>query len=593
MTYHDTDPQDLAWQPGAEPGIDTAAEDEHLPKNINDIRANCQINIIDFSTDPRLPPHITQTDNDNLQKALDQEPAKKYECRWVSVNGISWDVIKCLGNHYNLHRLAIEDVIFQRSRTKVDWYADQACIILTLQKLVMLHHCDDDDDDCHCMEPIVDSDSDEKSLAAHHQKMQKMWWWQRLQRRKEKKAKRKSHLPYSLDKDDNGRVDEFITAHSGPSADSPLRQIRTLHRYEGSKIPAHTEFMEKHSTLAPECRAVSVEQVSIFLLDKNTVVSFFEQSAEDVEKPILLRLSSAETMLRRSGDASLLLQAIIDTIVDLAAPVRDAYNRARKELQVDAMINPNITTSRALHIFGEEIDMLQNLVKPIVNLVNAIRDHNTSGQGRQGHGVLATMPPFGASPSMEPRSTNTTLEEEEDSMSAKSEKIGDQRQRAPIFNRTVSGYKRAPPLQRSTTEAASSVSITPLAHTYFGDVLDHCISLIQALEQMDASATNISTLIFNTVGARTNNFMMILAVVTVLFAPLTFISGYFGQNFDSGHGINHPFSFFWYVAIPVLVVFMLLVFATMLWDNIRDWFSKRGIRAHRHRRNKMRKREYY
>lgn len=72
---------------------------------------------------------------------------------------------------------------------------------------------------------------------------------------------------------------------------------------------------------------------------------------------------------------------------------------------------------------------------------------------------------------------------------------------------------------------ATSVTITPLAHTYFGDVLDHCITMIQAFEQMDASASNISTLIFNTVGAKTNNFMMILAVVTVGFAPLTFITG--------------------------------------------------------------------
>ena len=101
---------------------------------------------------------------------------------------------------------------------------------------------------------------------------------------------------------------------------------------------------------------------------------------------------------------------------------------------------------------------------------------------------------------------------------------------------------------------------------------------------MDASASNISTLIFNTVGAKTNNFMMILAVVTVFFAPLTFISGYFGMNFASGSGLAHPFAYFWIVAIPSLVAFMLVVFATMLWDNIRDFIAKRGIRAVRRSR---------
>ncbi len=112
--------------------------------------------------------------------------------------------------------------------------------------------------------------------------------------------------------------------------------------------------------------------------------------------------------------------------------------------------------------------------------------------------------------------------------------------------------------------------------------------MIQTLEQMDASAANISTLIFNTVGARTNNFMMILAVVTVFFSPLTFISGYFGMNFSNGSGLDHPFRFFWWIAIPTLCIFMGLVFGVMLWSNIKDFVQKKGIRQHRSRRNAAR-----
>lgn len=75
--------------------------------------------------------------------------------------------------------------------------------------------------------------------------------------------------------------------------------------------------MEKHSALAEEDLVVSVEQVAIFLMADNTVISFFEHSGSDVETPIVQRLNSPETMLRRSADASLLVQAIIDAIVDL------------------------------------------------------------------------------------------------------------------------------------------------------------------------------------------------------------------------------------------------------------------------------------
>ena len=537
-TYHEPEANEPAWQPGAEPGIDASGDEDNVPPEVKALKARCDISIIDFSDDDVR--HL-QADNESLPKVLEEPRPDDMPCRWISVNGLSWDVIRCLGKRYHLHRLAIEDVAHTKSRTKVDWYADHACIILTLQKLVRLHQDAEIDDE------------------GNHDR-NKRHFWQRNQ-----KKVNDSELSYHLDKDGDGQIDEFVNAHSGTSEDAPIRQVRTLHRYESGKIPEHTEFMEKHSTLASEDLAVSVEQVSIFLLADNTVISIFEQSAEDVEEPIRKRLNSPETMLRRSCDGSLLCQAIIDAIVDLAVAVKDAYNKARKELQVDAMVNPNIATSRSLHIFGEEIDMLQNIFKPIVHLINALRDHNSE-----------PLPATGLMTSSEDKPTPL-----------KSDKTKRDREGAPTYGRKLSEYNRIGPLRRTNT--ATSVSITPLAHTYFGDVLDHALMIIQSLEQMDASATNISSLIFNTVGAKTNNFMMILAVVTVLFSPLTFISGYFGMNFSSGNGLRHPFAFFWVVAMPTLVVFTLLIFMTMSWDPIKDWTAKLGLRSHRSKRNKARR----
>ena len=567
-TYRIPHMKEETLQPGAEPGIDPTLDDEKLPAAVRNLKARCQINVIDYSGDPDVPPRHLHANNDDVAVVLEEPRPAEYTCRWICVNGLSWDVIKSLSNMFHLHQLAIEDMAHTHTRTKVDWYTDHACIVLTLQKLVRLHWHDDSDEGCDCMDATDNADPASEKLGNPMSTPQlakmkrKKSWWQKWFR---PRSQRKSQLPYHVDVDDDGKIDEFVNAHTGISEDTPIRAVRTLHRYESAQIPEHTAFMEKHSTLSPEDLAVSVEQVSIFLLGYNTVISFFEQSAEDIERPLLERINSTETMLRRGADASLLLQAIIDAIVDLATPIRDAYNQARKELQVDAMVNPNIATSRALHIFGEEIDMLQNLIKPIVHLVGAIRDHNSDAP--------AGSPPAPVSPLAEEGSRTDEHKPNRDSPAT--------------FNRSVTGYKRPTPLRRKT--AASSVTISPLAHTYFGDVQDHCISLIQALEQMDASASNISTLIFNTVGARTNNFMMILAVVTVFFAPLTFISGYFGQNFSNGDGLDHPFAFFWIVSLPVLIVFMGLVFGFMLWDNIRDWFSKRGIRAHRSRRNKDRR----
>ncbi|CAK1361846.1 hypothetical protein CB0940_02827 [Cercospora beticola] len=553
--YHEPDhvTEHEHFQPGAEPGVDTAAEDDKIPSHLKKLKNDCDINIIDFSDEnvSRI-----RCDNQSLARALEIPRGDEFPCRWISVNGLSWDVIRLLGNKYNLHRLAVEDLVHTKTRTKVDWYADHAFIVLTLQKLVRMHQHKGRNEKCSCADGDNSSDDDEEEIdekfEKHGQQRQGFWkrWW---------KPRQTNVLPTYLDRDRDGKIDEYVNAHSGLSEKSPIKAVRTLHRYESAQIPEHTAWMEKHSALAQEDLAVSVEQVSIFLLADNSVISFFEHSAEDVEEPILERLHSQETMLRRSCDASLITQAIIDAIVDLAVPVRDAYNKSRKELQIDAMTNPNIRTSRALHIFGEEIDMLQNLFKPIVHLVNSLRDH-----GAPSATISNTMLPTG--------STTSASEQAPSFLPNPSSR---DREGAPAAIRLNSEYrKRAPGRPYS-----ASVTITPLAHTYFGDVLDHCITMIAALEQMDASANNISTLIFNTVGANTNRYMFVLAIVTVFFAPLTFISGYFGMNFASGAGLAHPFSFFWVVAAPALVAFMVLVFGVMLWEQIGAWGTRRGIKA--------------
>ncbi|KAF7189085.1 Cobalt/magnesium transport protein CorA [Pseudocercospora fuligena] len=560
-TYHEPEISDASgWQPGAEPGVDTSAEDDKIPPHLIKLKTECDINVIDFS-DQNI--HESRCTNADLEAILSIPRTEELPCRWISVNGLSWDVIRLLGNRYNLHRLAIEDLIHTKTRTKVDWYAEQAYVVLTLQKLVRLHQHRGRNDKCTCTSGMDSSDEEEIDEKFEALGKKKSFLQNLRDRMGLGPPPPRNTLPQYMDRDHDGKVDEFVSAHSGISDESPVKAIRTLHRYESAQIPEHTAWMERHSALAQDNLAVSVEQVSIFLLSDNSVISFFEHSADDVERPILNRLNSPETMLRRSCDASLLLQAIIDAVVDLATPVRDAYNKSRKELQIDAMTNPNIKTSRALHIFGEEVDMLQNLFKPIVHLVNSLRDHNSEPPPGL---VSAPMPSVEHHRPKSPGSKRN-------------------REGVPAVMRQVSDFRR---IAMKRADYATSVTITPLAHTYFGDVLDHCITMIQALEQMDASAGNISTLIFNTVGAQTNNFMMILAVVTVFFAPLTFISGYFGMNFASGHGLAHPFAFFWIIAIPILVVFMLLVFGFMLWDKIRDFLARRGVKARWHKRTTRR-----
>ena len=543
--YHEPDRPN--YQPGAEPGIDAAAET--VEPRLEAVHEHCDIDIIDYSDEHML---CVQTDNDNLKEALEEPRPDDMPCRWISVNGLSWDVIKVLGNKYNLHRLAIEDLLNTRSRTKVDWYSDHAFLILTLQKLVRIHS-HDKHEECDC--PHMPYEATDGSPNVYDDQPKRVKTWRKAFNSAKAHTSKDPVLPRYEETDPASKIDDLIKAHSSTDIESPIKPIRTLHRYEGTQNPEHTAFMERHSALAEEDLVVSVEQVAIFLLADNTVISFFEHSGADVEGPIIERLESPETMLRRSADASLLVQAIIDTIVDLGLPVKDAYNKARKDLQIDVLTNPDIETSKSLHIFVEEIDMLQNLFKPIVQLVNALRDHNSEPL------AVKSVPSGVFSHRAQLNHTGT--------------------------DSSTGGLNRKP-LRRMQT-STSSVVITPLAHTYLGDVLDHCITMIQSLEQMDASANNLSDLIFNTVGANTNNFMMILALVTVFFSPLTFISGYFGMNFVRFDSVNeHSDAFFWYVAAPSVLVFMLAVSGQIMWRAIKNRIARLHIQRSRNARSKKR-----
>lgn len=181
---------------------------------------------------------------------------------------------------------------------------------MTLQKLV--HLVDDDDDS-------TDSGSSIRSRKSFYNLRESfMDFW-----RSRKEEHHIEQTPQDPEKETPfGNGGGGPIPRGGPGSFLPETSfLRTLQRYQASGNDARVEFMERHSSLTPYKMAVSAEQVSIFLTADNTVISFFETSAGDIERPIIKRLSTPGTILRESYDASLLVQAITDAIVDLSIPV--------------------------------------------------------------------------------------------------------------------------------------------------------------------------------------------------------------------------------------------------------------------------------
>ena len=155
-------------------------------------------------------------------------------------------------------------------------------------------------------------------------------------------------VPSSVDSDTSTKA--FVSRNGDVPGQKPAIPTRTLQRYHGGPNEERTEYMEKKSALASKGLAVSVEQVSIFLTADNCLVSFFESSAADVETPIVGRLSSQETLLRKSTDASMILQAIIDTIIDLAIQVTTGYQDAVDELELNVLTGELVLLTPELYL---------------------------------------------------------------------------------------------------------------------------------------------------------------------------------------------------------------------------------------------------
>ncbi|KIW03847.1 uncharacterized protein PV09_05146 [Verruconis gallopava] len=483
------------WEePGAEPGIDTSKEPE---SRFSHILQECQITVVDLFED-----HVSkfELDNEGLAAFLKDQPSQEpYKARWINVNRLSYDVITMLQAEYKLHGLAIEDMLSIRGRTKVDWYADHAFIFMTLQKLIKV-------------KPL-DQDVRKAEQAGRRSTFRRMFTRRDdpILGLQNEKLQGKGELGASGYNADGPRP-SAVSASGRPYQNH--ESYRTLQRNKPGQNFERMLYMERNSMLTQKNLAVSVEKVAIFLTANNTVISFFEHSADDIEGPILRRLNSPNTILRTSSDASMMVQAVIDAIVDLAIPVVAAYEDIISELEVDVLTDPEMAHSRRLYIVASELSLLRANLAPISVIISAIRDHQRSA------------------------ARDKALRERE--------------------HHDVTNNPARPGVTRSVTRV-KTVNISETAVTYFGDVEDHIISMSSHLDNMRRTASDLIDLLYNQMGAFQNETMKMLTAVTIFFLPLTFLTGYFGQNFEHFEAIKHSDAFFWMIALPVMAVTMVVL----------------------------------
>jgi magnesium transporter len=107
------------------------------------------------------------------------------------------------------------------------------------------------------------------------------------------------------------------------------------------------------------------------------------------------------------------------------------------------------------------------------------------------------------------------------------------------------------------------------AHDYYRDVYDHLLRIGDGIDGLRDVLTSIHDIYLSAQSNRLNEVVYRLTVVGTIFLPITFITGFFGQNF--GWLVDHIRSeaAFWVLGIGLEVV--------SVWG-LLVWFRRAGVR---------------
>ncbi|KAH7911591.1 hypothetical protein BJ138DRAFT_1062811 [Hygrophoropsis aurantiaca] len=506
---------------GAEPGVDPRRQSAFL--QYGHLRQNSVIELADYST---LRASFGRMTNREFVQLLTDKNAGDRESwvkvRWINVCGISWDVISELAIKYDLHPLALEDVLHQRARTrsKTDYYPRHLFIRVLCHTLA---HSDANSD--ASVSKFIPSDDDNLSNP----------------RRRATSPGQMTSFDYNRSKEGGSDIDEEEsntvlgsstpghTTWRGRSSRSRKGGIVKRRGYgqmammHNTDLEAPTQTAEKPPTigfgqrkdtaarrrrekaqasleeLKKEGRVnVNIQPISIFLLRDGTVISIMPQDYLDFAAPIIARLRQKDTGLRASADPSMLVQSLLDLVVDSAMEVVDAYHEKVLELEHAVLLKPNMKVVQQLHILSGDLTLHKRTLEPLKTVIYGLRRYDLDR-------CAALVDPHGTHGNVPAK---------------------------------VEGF------------------MSHKSKIYLADVYDHMEYILTSLDMFAGIAENLINFTFNVKSYEMNEVMRRLTLATIIFLPLTLLTGYFGMNFDYMWAIQHNHSdvVFWIIALPVMAI---------------------------------------
>jgi magnesium transporter len=136
------------------------------------------------------------------------------------------------------------------------------------------------------------------------------------------------------------------------------------------------------------------------------------------------------------------------------------------------------------------------------------------------------------------------------------------------LKRTLVAMRRTISPQRDVFALLAKRGTTLIAdkHTpYLRDVYDHLVRIGEAIESARDLLGNVVDAYLSMVAQRTNDVMKQLTILSAVFMPLTFVTGFFGQNFDALPQKSEATLYLVIAACVAIPAFMLLWFKWRRW----------------------------
>ncbi|KAG0694044.1 hypothetical protein DFH29DRAFT_1006684 [Suillus ampliporus] len=491
------------------------------------VRERCEIQITDYST---VRSSFGKMDNAGFVQMLNDEKSSEREpwvkVRWINVCGISWDVMSALALKYDLHPLALEDVLHKRghARSKTDYYS-QHLFIHVLSHTIASSSSSPTSYIPEDEEPLPPRSSSPSPMTPGDYPKKEYF--------KDDDVGDDAHTMSEGSAPGTWRLGSGIRSRRSTKADmesatrgkeDDLTPLTTVTRKESAfqtnthRITLAAQSRKRRekaqmslADLKKEGRVnVSVQPISIFLLRDGTVISIMPSDFVDFGRPIMARLRQPDTGLRASADPSLLVQSLLDLIVDSALEVVDAFHEKILQLEYDVLMKPNVKVVSRLHILSGDLTLHKRTLGPLKTVIYGLRRYD------------------------EDRYAALLSSEEKEIQERRGEK--------------VKGF------------------MTQKSKIYLADVHDHMEYILTSMDMFAGITENLINYTFNIKSYEMNVVMRRLTLATIIFLPLTLLTGYFGMNFSPMWSVNnHSDIFFWKIAIPV----MAFVIPVFMWPDLR------------------------